>query len=344
MIHDARVLLLLAFLVPASGCEGDDCEAHDRPAVPSFDPATVLPLYDASVNPFDQAIGANPTYHPDSDLLATSLQEQFDDRGMVVSVGEWTVPVYVADSSSPRVDVGLSAPWAPYSTLLDAPMPAWVQQDPSSDGSMAVIDVDAGLEYDFFGFCGGPDGAQASWANLLSRDGAGVFARGLSARGSGFALLNGLIWPHELEAGRIEHALLFTFDLTRAGGPVAPATESDGTGVGGNNLPEGARVQLDPALDIDALGLRPWEATIARAMQEFGMILGDDGGGLELEAISPLSFPEGASVYDGLLDIDEGFAVFSDSFPVSSFRVLAYGAQNPDFGDTSDVEFPDRFE
>ena len=50
-------------------------------------------------------------------------------------------------------------------------------------------------------------------------------------------------------------------------------------------------MRLDPSLDLDSLGLTPPEKTIARALQEFGMILADSSGGFSLYAPHPHSFP-----------------------------------------------------
>lgn len=335
---------LLGLLLSACSHGGDCGDLATRPAVPDWDPTTVDPPYDAATNPFDQPIGTNPTLHADSDVLVTSLEQQLDAQGMVVVVSEWSTPVYLADASTPRVDVALTAGWAPYSLMKDVPMPPWALPDPEGDGHLAVLELDEGLEYDFHVFCGAESDTQANWGNIVSLDGPGIFPNGLSARGSGFALLNGVIWPHELEAGHIDHALLFSFDNTRSGGPVAPATESDGTGNGDPNLPEGARLQLDPDLDVSTLGLAPWQETIAVALQEYGMILGDDGGGISLYAIGPRSFEEGEAVYDGLIDLDGPLAHFPEDFPVDRFRVLDYGPQDPDASDSAAVEFSDRFE
>jgi len=329
------------------GCFESSFECADkenRPAVPAWEPADLVPLHDPQTNPFAQPIEANPALHEDSTAAVEGLRRQFDDQGMGLAVTEWTTPVYLADADTPRRDVALTAPWAPYETLLQAPIPEWAIPDPEDDGHVTVIDTDAGIEYDFWQFCAAEDEVTSSWANLLDLPGDGVFPRGLSARGSGFALTNGVIWPHELEAGRIEHALLFSYDLTMAGGPVEPASQSDGTGSGGDHLPEGARVQLDPSLDVTAMGLEPWQETVALALQEFGMILGDDGGGISLYALHPFSFPDGEAVYDGLLDISSPFLLFPSSFPVESFRVLDWGPQDSDFESDSDVSHPDRFE
>jgi len=49
-------------------------------------------------------------------------------------------------------------------------------------------------------------------------------------------------------------------------------------------------LQLVPNLDLESLNLQSFEKTIAQALQEYGMILGDVGGaGIELEAIHPMS-------------------------------------------------------
>lgn len=343
-VQGSVVLAIHRCVVPALASFALACGGEPSREPPSWDPST-LALYDRSANPFAQPIGADPAVHPDSDLLVTSLEEQFAEQGMLVVVGEWSTPVFVAGADTPRADVALGAEWSPYPRLRGVPFPPWTLPDPEEDGHAAILDLDAGLEYDFFGLDVSGGDPSASWANVVALDGPGIFPYGLSARGSGFALLNGVIWPHELEAGRVEHALLFSYDLTRAGGPVAPATESDGTGSGAHELPEGARVQLDPALDVASLGLPPWLATIAIALQEYGMILGDDGGGISLYAIGPRSFPEGEAVYDGLLPLDGApYVAFPSDFPVDRFRVIDYGPQDPDASTRARVEMPERFE
>ena len=81
---------------------------------------------------------------------------------------------------------------------------------------------------------------------------------------------------------------------------MAPATESDGRTRSGDAIPEGARVQLDPSLDLEALGLQGYELTIARALQEYGAYLGDTGGrGLTFYAVHPMSMR--VDPYRGLL-------------------------------------------
>ena len=151
-----------------------------------------------------------------------------------------------------------------------------------------------------------------------------VFEKGLSARGSGFELLQGVIWPQELEKGAIQHALIFSYNHTKAGGPVAPATESDGTSNDDWAIPEGALVQLDPDLDLATLDLNTYELVVATALQEYGMYCADDGGGISLYAINPISCKNNpyADIWG-----DESY-IMLDKIPVDQFRVLKLGPQN----------------
>jgi hypothetical protein len=109
---------------------------------------------------------------------------------------------------------------------------------------------------------------------------------------------------------------------TKAGGPVAPATGSDGWSTLAGAIPEGARVQLDPSLDLDSLGLTPWQKTIARALQEYGMLLVDTGGGFGLQAqwtgSTSASYPWGAANY----------AYMPDNL-IQKLRVIKSGPQFP---------------
>ncbi|MEX0982018.1 MAG: hypothetical protein WD577_06010 [Bacteroidales bacterium] len=183
---------------------------------------------------------------------------------------------------------------------------------------MVVIDEEGGCIYDFWKMRYGNGRWKAGWGNALPLNSNGIFPKGLSARGSGFELLQGVIWPQELETGVINHALIFSYDHTKAGGPVSPATESDGTSNEAWAIPEGALVQLDPSLDLSILGLNEYEMIIAKALQEYGMYCADDGGGISLYAINPICVEN--NPYQNIWG-DQTY-IYLNKIPVDKFRVL----------------------
>ncbi len=274
-------------------------------------------------SPFYNKIPVNAEVDPRSDIMVQSLVDQADEA-FVIAVKEWTVPVYYADAFTPRQEVKLTASWAPKKAMLDVPVPAFAEPDPSDDGSLAIVDFENGCVYDFWRMRYRNGRWKAAWGNALPLDSDGIFPRGLSARGSGFELLQGLIWPQELKNGHIDHALIFSYDHTRAGGPVAPATESDGTSNDAWAIPEGALVQLDPGLNLDSLGLNAYERTIAAALQEYGMYCADDGGGLQLYAINPVCVK--SNPYENIWG--DRSLVFLDKIPADRFRILKLPPQS----------------
>ncbi len=308
-------LLILALLVVAS-CNKDDENAAEKPAS--------LKHFEAfkDNSPFYTPIVDNPEIDPNSSVMVTSLEDQAD-QAFLVAVKEWTTTVFFADETTTTHEVKLTASWAPEKKLLGVPIPDFAEPDPEDDGHMVIVDESGGCIYDFWQAKSTNSGWKASWGNALPLSGDGIFPKGLSARGSGFELLQGMIWPEELEDGVINHALIFSYDHTKSGGPVSPATESDGTTDGAWGIPEGALVQLDPSLDLSALGLNSYEMTIAKCLQEYGMYCADDGGGISLYAIHPSSAKD--NPYEDIWG-DETY-IFLDKIPVERFRVLKMGTQ-----------------
>ncbi|OIO65654.1 hypothetical protein AUJ68_02520 [Candidatus Woesearchaeota archaeon CG1_02_57_44] len=267
-----------------------------------------------------------------------------DDGSILLLLRQYTSPVYFASPDSPRQRVMLSCgpAWQlGVQALEGVPLPegaAPSEDDPGGpdpvgcgeasvkDNHMVILDLDAGCEYDFWQMRKVDGSWVASWGNALPLGGSGIYPTGLSTRGSGIAFSSGLIWPAELARGRIAHALVFSYPFTRSSGPVPPATESDGESKADFALPEGAHVQLDPALDLDTLNLTPAERTIARALQEYGMYLVDNAGeyGVSLYAVDPKSF-EG-DPYDGMFPAEDYPAL--SRIPLASFRVLALPEQD----------------
>jgi hypothetical protein len=187
---------------------------------------------------------------------------------------------------------------------------------------MVIHDRVHGCVYDFWGARREHDGRWAAeWGGALPAEGTGVYSGGLAARASGFSAGAGLIQPEELRAGLIPHALVFAYPYTRSGGPVAPATNSDGRSAVSFALPQGARVQLDPQINLNELDLSPAERTIAQALQRYGMILGDSSGGFTLYAVHPRSQSPGS--FNDLFPPETW--VNLSKIPADRFRVLKLG-------------------
>jgi hypothetical protein len=210
----------------------------------------------------------------------------------LVSVNGWTIPVYEADAATPKYPVTAKENYVDGGWTLPAvPIPDSAAPDPQEDGHMVVVDHTSQCVYEMWQAKHTGDGWTASWVNATPADGTGVYRDGLAARAAGMSAASGLIWPQELAAGKIDHALIFAYPSTKNSGPVAPATANDGqTDDGTAALPEGAHLRLDPSIDLDSLDLPPEQLTIARALQQYGMILGDTAGGFTLYAAAPQSF------------------------------------------------------
>ena len=80
----------------------------------------------------------------------------------------------------------------------------------------------------------------------------------------------------EIRAGEIPHALAVESDTACAGTSWAPALKTDGESDRADCIPEGARLQLDPTIDVAAIpDITPGEVAVARALQSYGGYLID---------------------------------------------------------------------
>ena len=128
--------------------------------------------------------------------------------------------------------------------------------------------------------------------------------------------------PCEIEQGLIDHAIAFSYDSPR-NAFVRPATKSDGDSGSLDDLPEGARVQLDPTLT--ELEIKSWECTgacfaVARALQDYGMIVVDNSGR------SKLYFE-----FQGTANWNESVEQYTVSpIPVDHLLVLDFEQPTPD--------------
>jgi len=250
-----------------------------------------------SSSPWNTPIQPNPPLDPYSGIIIARLKHECDH--LSGSFTSWTIPLFVIDASKcPKATVYITGDNP--NPILDPnethvangiPIPVGVWPDPSKDGHMLLVDPSLRRSWSFtqalrlsnntwsvFGIntwdLNGPGYRPPNMGRLSYSDG---------SRGSGFPLIAGLIRPEEIEAGEIKHALVFASPINRKGVFCSPpASATDGWKIGADYIPEGARLQLDPSLDIDSLGLSYAAKVIARALQRYGMFCGDNSGEFKL--------------------------------------------------------------
>jgi hypothetical protein len=258
-----------------------------------------------------------------------------------INMSRWTVPLYWADANTPKVPVradigGLGfATSDGFNATAMVPVPAGATADPMSDGHMLVIDRSTMTEWGFFQ--GRPEGS--AWGCTLcaamNLTGNGVrpfkptsatWYTSHGPRACGFPLVAGLLRPEAVRSGRIDHALVIAYRHIRAGLYTSPASTAQSRigdqAIKTRGIPCGGRVQLDPGLDLDGLGLSPGARAVARALQEYGAYVGDYSDGITLYAESS---PAARAQWSGLLS--EGDLA---RIELQRFRVLKLGALTDD--------------
>jgi len=84
----------------------------------------------------------------------------------------------------------------------------------------------------------------------------------------------------EVTQGAIRHVLKIAAGPTMSREYVFPMVGSDGKYDGDDRTvpPEGLRLRIKPSVDLDALDLDSQAVVIARAIQRYGVYIGDSGG------------------------------------------------------------------
>jgi len=238
---------------------------------------------------------------------------------------QYTYPVVFADAATPRVTLTCTSLCStvtadgkrqPSTKSMTIPLPSSARPSAGSDAQLIVIDRVSGDEYNLFEFSSAARSATnaSRYVNGVHRDG---MPSSYISRGAGIPYLAGLIRPWEIAAGRIDHAIPFAYALTRADRCVFPATKTDGKQTRLDAIPEGARLRLDPRLDVNAItGLDRTGRIIARALQQYGAIAVDSSGSNKLYAESSVT-----AAWDGILDASTVGAI-----PVSRLQIMTLPA------------------
>lgn len=277
-------------------------------------------------SPWNVPIGPDPQIDPNSAAMIATLDPSGTGNGFWINEDYYTVPIYYADANTPIYKVKCTNPWNQWGPGFDGnvPIPDGAIPDPAGDGVMVVIDLSQQKSWDMGGVKHTSTGWEADNGLVFDLTGLGISTKepSSSARESGFAAVGGLIRLDEIQQGYIAHALVFGYSTPRQGVYVYPATACwNGTG-GANAIPMGARIQLDPALNLDSLGLSPGAKVIARALQEYGAYLGEVAGGRTFFAEGLYGKPDLS--WNGILDPHDMQVISTQHYRVLRLPPLKY--------------------
>ena len=282
-------------------------------------PSGVRPYFQAADWLWDP-IPAGAKLDPASAQMAAGLA----DGQHVLDTGEFGVTLINADqitASTPRAAVSVSENWGPNPLAgLSVPVPAQVKIPSGSDAQVAIADPQSNKVINLWGAHRSGSGLDASWGAATPLDGDGREHNG-SSTGAGIARYAAVVRASEIAAGDIPHALFFSTNMVKPSEVRYPATKTDGSNMdgAGSPIPEGARVQLDPSVDVDAIpGISKGAAAIAKALQTYGAYVGDNGGA-RMAFIAEYAPDSNAYEQAGL----SGDYVPLDAIPWDKLRVLS---------------------
>jgi hypothetical protein len=283
-------------------------------------------------SPWNTPIAEGAKLAPDSAALVADLARSSKWPFVTINIEPYGIPVYWVDERTPRqlVTVTVVAGRGFEKRKTEVPIPADATAAGGTDKHLCIVDRAKSIEWGFWEAEKSAAGWTCSVCATADLAGSGVrppatrdpWWMGHGARACGFALVAGLITVDELRAGVIEHALVLAYPHIRSRYYMAPASTAQSTtneALPGRGIPCGGRVQLDPALDVDRMGLSRSGRAIARALQTYGAYIGDFSGAVSLYAEAS---PAAQAVYkSGLLDTYE----VKDRIDLERLRVLEFG-------------------
>jgi hypothetical protein len=285
---------------------------------------------------WNSLLPADAPLHPDSDRIIDFLVADNVTNYVLLSgtddTGKWGQPVYWVQTGDPVYDVRSTRYMLP-PEFASLRIPRGARPDPTSDAEMTVYDPDRGYVAGLW--LAAYDPATDSWTAgggdiyYLGSNGLhGTLSQSDEARNSGNH--RGLPPPtyavryDEITAGRIDHVLKIAVNTVKGDTHVFPMV-GDEPGSDHPYAPvEGARIRIKPSVDLGKLNLSPPALTVARALQRYGAIIGDQTGApVELKMENTIAEGRG-HLWNGVLNSASLAAI-----PLRLYEVIEHGYEPP---------------
>jgi hypothetical protein len=251
----------------------------------------VFPRFFSDASFWNTPIGASPSIDPNSGGMVSASLLAYKRLGVVNSGDDWGIPLAYADPHSHTFTVGC-VKYGCVDTVRFR-IPRYATPNTDWDGHLAVYEPATDQMLDLWQ--GVHDPATGTWSSgarlATSADWGAGCPSGTRCGGggvaAGFLEFGGVIRPEEIAQGHIDHALVLSTPYVRADYIACPATNYWAT-LGPqykqdtSAIPLGARVQLNPRIDVDRKPWPEWEKVVARALQTYGAYIADVSGSLEL--------------------------------------------------------------
>ena len=291
-------------------------------------------------SPWNTPIGPNPELESDSAVRIADFESSSPyGEHLDVNIASYSIPMYFADATTPKQLVqcdigglGFTGGNNGMNRSAMIPWPDGAKPDPDSDHHILIVDRSTQTEWGLWNVqqksgkwtcgLGASMDLTGSGVRPLAKDNP-TWYTSHGARACGFPLIAGLIRRDEIEAGVIEHALVFAYHHAQAGlyeSPASTAQAKIGTDViKARGIPCGGRIQYDPSINLDSLKLSKSGRAIMLALQKYGAYMGDHSGAISLYADGS---PESQAYFkSGVLDMYE----LRDKIDLADFRVLKLG-------------------
>ena len=243
-------------------------------------------------------------------------------------------------ASTPKYDVTFSnvPAWGPDPHSIPMAIPSdvivpGVAIGANYDGHVTTADPTRGVVHSLWRAVNGGSSWTAQWGrqNPLNGDGreAGAASTG-SSTGARLSRYGSVVRSSEMTVAAaagyasLNHALFFSTNIASSAVryPASVGDGANGAGVA-TPIPEGARVQIDPSINMDTVtGITTWERIIGKTLQKYGAYVGDNGGARMAFLFEYLG--EGATPNQPYVNVYSGIFDYFDMthIPWSSLRVL----------------------
>jgi hypothetical protein len=261
--------------------------------IPAAVASVVEPAPDAfSADSFwNTPVAPDATIHPNSDNIIDFLVADNDLDGCITLGGaagsnNWGMPTFVADISDHPYDVS-TVTWDVPPEFKKLRIPVGATAADNSDGEMVVYDLVAGVvaQLSRAVYSAGTDtwtvsGGSVAYLDSNGLDGSLPQSDEPLNRGTfrGYPGSTAMVHYDDVASGRLDNVVKIGVNTANAG-YVFPMIGSDGDTSNPNAPAQGMHIRIRPDVDLAGLGLTGQALTIARGLQEFGMIVADNTGG-----------------------------------------------------------------